>query len=70
LSLQHKEAKKNPSAGAFAHCPHCPWTWSNKELIKSYLIHGMRIPGLTNFPNLPANRLKAMAVEYQKVKWK
>jgi len=41
-------------------------TWSNAELIESYLIYGAEIPGLMHFPDRKVERLKAMTINYQK----
>ena len=51
--------------GRFADCMHCSHSWTNAELVESYLIHGAKIDGLRNYPD-KCHRLKAMAVEYQK----
>ena len=54
------------SGEVFATCPHCTMSWTSEELLESYLIYGIKVPGLTDFPDRNSKRLKAMAVEHQK----
>jgi len=54
------------SEGVLAHCPHCTMTWTSSELVESYLLNKVKVPGLTKFPDNESRRLKAKAVEYQK----
>lgn len=50
-----------------AYCPKClTQTWTSEELVESYLKHGVRVPGLTHYPESDTNRLRTMAIEYQK----
>ena len=63
-NLRHQKGI-DETRGRFADCPHCGHYWTNEELIESYLIHGIKVPGLTCFPDGQSKRLKAMAVEYQ-----
>lgn len=41
-------------------------TWTSSELVESYLLNKVKVPGLTKFPDNESRRLKAKAVEYQK----
>ena len=63
-ALRHEKGIGETRA-RFADCPHCKYYWTNEELIESYLVHGVKVPGLTAYPD-QAKRLKAMAIEYQK----
>ena len=64
-NLRHKDGQ-NEQGGAFAYCKHCLYCWTNEEFVESYLVHGVRVPGLTAYPEVKTRRLKAMAIEYQK----
>ena len=50
----------------FVQCPHCSQYWSNEEVVGKYLIDGIKVPGLTVYPDRNTKRLKAMAIEFQK----
>jgi PIF1-like helicase len=41
-------------------------SWTSTELIESYMLNAVKVPGLTQFPDGNVKRLKAFAVEYQK----
>ena len=64
-NLRHKEGQKN-EGGMFAFCPHCAKFWTNTEFVGSYLMHGVKVPRLTSYPDHKTRRLKASAMEYQK----
>ena len=63
-NLRHK-GSLTECTGMFAFCPHCTKSWTNSEFVASYLVNHAQVPGLSNFPDGPPRRLKAMAVEYQ-----
>jgi hypothetical protein len=60
-NLRYKEQQ-----GMLAYCPHCTVSWTSEQLVESFLKTIVKVPGLTEFPDGTAKRLKAMAVEYQK----
>lgn len=64
-ALRHEKGIEE-KRGRFADCPHCTFSWTNEELIESYLVCGVKVPGLTEYPDQRTKRLKAMAIEYQK----
>ena len=64
-NLRHKEGQHS-MGGMFVYCPHCTMSWNSTELVESYLINAVKIPGLTSYPDNTTGRLKAMAVEFQK----
>jgi len=66
IYVRHQEGQQHHRR-RFADCHHCGHRWTNKELVESYLIFGSKIEGVKKYPD-DCNRLKAMAVEYQKSK--
>ena len=49
------------------YCPSCIIkVWTAEEIVESFLIDGIQIPSLTEFPDNEAKRLKAIAIEHQK----
>ena len=64
-NLRHK-GTLTECTSMFAFYPHCTKSWTNSEFVASYLVNHAQVPGLSNFPDGPPRRLKAMAVEYQR----
>ena len=62
--LRHQQGEQH-YRGRFADCPHCGHRWTNAELVQSYLINGVKIEGLNQYPD-NVRRLKSIAIEYQK----
>jgi hypothetical protein len=65
--LRYLRYKRNHD-NAFCRCPHCPKTWTNQELLNSYLYNHIEIGGFSGLPDEEVRRLKAMAIQYQKNK--
>ena len=63
--LRHRIGQ-NSTGKMFAYCPDCTMSWTNEEFVASYLLNGIIVPGLTDYPDLGVRRLKAMCVEHQK----
>ena len=66
-NLRHRLCSGCNEKAVFAKCPHCEKTWTNAELVESYLINGVQVPGLKQYPDNSVRRLKALAMEYQRV---
>jgi AAA domain/Helitron helicase-like domain at N-terminus len=49
----------------FAKCPNCTHTWTNAELVRSYLEYALKTFNVKSFPDA-AKRLKAILIQYQK----
>ena len=64
-NLRHRQGK-NTDTVYFAKCKHCDKTWHIDELVSDYLVQGLNVAGLTKFPTTPSERLKSMAIDYQK----
>ena len=50
----------------FATCMECGKRWMIDEFVQDYLVHGLQVPMMTKFPETPHQRLKTMAVDYQR----
>jgi Helitron helicase-like domain at N-terminus len=55
-NLRYKEQQ-----GMLAYCPHCTVSWTSEQLVESFLKTIVKVPGLTEFPDGTAKRLKATA---------
>ena len=61
--LRHRVGQET-TGRQFAYCQHCTKSWTNEELVESFLLNIAQIPGLTTYPD-KVRRLKSMAVQYQ-----
>ena len=65
-NLRHKIGSRLKGENAFAICPHCLKAWTVEEVINDYLIHGIGVPNLSEWPEDTIHRLKAMCVQHQR----
>jgi hypothetical protein len=66
LRLLRHRIGQNTTGKMFAYCPECTMSWTNEEFVASYLMNGVKVPGMTAFPDIGVRRLKAMCIEHQK----